>query len=77
MVIVWFAQPLLPVKVKPPTAPLLTLVSVTDGRLPFVKVQAITFPGAVANALSVMVPNARFGVAVPPPMPEQLAAVST
>ena len=39
VVIVWLAQPLVPVKVKPPTPPLLILVSVTVGSLVLVNTQ--------------------------------------
>src|SRR4051812_48121384 len=39
VVIVWLAQPLLPVKVYPPTEPLLTLVSVSVGCLVLTTVQ--------------------------------------
>ena len=42
---------------------------------PFVNVQLIVLPGAVAAASSASAPVNRFGVAVPEPMPAQLAAV--
>ena len=73
VVIVWLAQPLVPVKVNPPTAPLLILVRVTVGSLVLVNVQATTLPGAVAAAFKVSTLPA--SVAVPAPMPEQVAEV--
>ena len=70
VVMVWLDQPLLPVKVKPPTPPLLILVRVTVGSLVLVKVHAMLEPAAVAAALRTNAPVERFGVAVPPlPMP--------
>ena len=79
VVIVWAApKPLSPLKVKPPTAPLLILVSVIVGSLVLVKVQAMAEPAAVAAALRTSAPVPRFGVAVPPPpMPVQVADAST
>ena len=71
VVIVWLAQPLVPVKVKPPTPPFDTFVSVTVGSLVLVKVQATALPGAVAAAFKVKTFPA--SVAVPAPMPEQVA----
>ena len=71
VVIVWLAQPFVPVKVNPPTAPFDTLVSVTVGSLVFVKVHATALPGAVAAAFKVSTLPA--SVADPAPMPEQVA----
>ena len=71
VVIVWLAQPLVPVNVKPPTPPFDTFVSVTVGSFVLVKVQATALPGAVAAALSVNTFPA--SVAEPAPMPEQEA----
>ena len=71
VVIVWLVQPLVPVKVKPPTAPFETLVSVTVGSLVLVNVQATALPGAVAAALRVS--TLPTSVAEPAPMPEQVA----
>ena len=77
VVIVWLAQPLVPVKVKPPTPPFDTFVSVTVGNLVFVNVQVIAEPAAVAAASRTKAPVPRLGVAVPPePSPEQLTEAS-
>ena len=73
VVMVWLAQPFVPVNVNPPTSPLDTLVSVTVGRLVFVNVQAILEPAAVAAASKATAPVPRFGVNVPPvPSPVQV-----
>lgn len=78
VVIVWLAQPLLPVKVKPPTSPLLIFVRVTVGSFVFVNVQAMLEPADVAAALKATAPVTRFGVAVPPlPSPLQVADAKT
>ena len=47
------------------------------GSLVLVKVQAIAEPAAVAAASRTSAPVPRFGVAVPPPMPVQVADAST
>ena len=57
VVIVWLDQPLVPVKVKPPTPPLETLVNVTVGSLVLVKVHAMFDPAAVAAASSTSAPR--------------------
>ena len=74
VVIVWLAKPLLGVllKVKGPTPPFETLVTVTVGSLALVKVQTISLAAAVAVVLSSTDPAPRFGVAVPAPKPVQL-----
>ena len=78
VVIVWLDQPLVPVKVKPPTPPFDTLVSVTVGSFVLVNVQAIAEPAAVAAASRTRAPVPRFGVAVPPPpIPLHVAEAST
>jgi hypothetical protein len=69
-------KPLVPLNVNGPTPPTEVLDSVMVGSLVLVKEQAMTLPAAVAAALRSMVPKDRFGVAVPEPIPEQLAAVS-
>ena len=71
VVMVWLAQPFVPVKVNPPTPPLLIFVSVMVGNLVLVKVQATVFPGAVAAAFRVNTLPA--SVAEPAPIPEQVA----
>jgi hypothetical protein len=76
VVMFWLLQPLLPVNVKPPTAPRLVLLNRTVGNLVLVKLQAMALPAAVAAALSVTVPAARLGVAVPDPSPEQVMDVT-
>jgi hypothetical protein len=69
-------NPLLPLNVNAPTSPFEILETVTVGSFVFVKEQTILLPGAVARALSVIVPDERFGVAVPAPVPVQDAAAT-
>ena len=78
VVIPWFTNPLVPLKLKVPTAPLLILVTATVGSLVLVNVQAMLEPAAVAAASSTTAPVARLGVAVPPvPRPVQVAEAKT
>jgi hypothetical protein len=69
-------KPLLPLNVKGPTSPIDVFDKVMVGSLVLVKEHEIALPAAVAAALRSMVPKDKFGVAVPEPIPEQLAAVS-
>jgi hypothetical protein len=69
-------NPLLPLNTNGPTSPTEVFDSVMVGSLVLVKEQLMAFPAAVAAGLRSMVPKDRFGVAVPDPIPEQLAAVS-
>ena len=64
-------NPLSPLNVNGPTPPLLILVSVIVGNFVLVKVQATALPGAVAAGFKVSTLPTR--VAVPTPMPEQVA----
>jgi hypothetical protein len=60
----------------PPTPPVVVFCTFTVGVFVLVIVQAMFEPAVVAAASSVMLPVAKFGVAVPvDPRPEQLAAV--
>ena len=69
-------NPLSPLNVKPPTPPFDILVSVTDGSLALVNVQAMADPAAVAALSRTSAPVARSGVADPPaPIPVQVAEV--
>ena len=69
-------NPLSPLKVNGPAPPLEVFESRIVGCFSLVKVQAMTLPGAVANALRTSAPVARFGVAEPAPIPVQPAETS-